>query len=255
MNFLFHRHKDGESVTVHCDEPLPHRLPDIPGDEDSTSERTEKQIMLHHTQGGHLIQRAQAEEDWVEKPYRNLLAVRGIAAVRLLDCYTVVLHKGAVFDWDKVLVRVPQAICDGLSGEVVGEVEDMQCPDCFGPGQKRTKKKDGAKATKHNVEGDIIETFVNQVVERAEALGTFICCVVEHPTGGAVCGVRLPKAGDAGREEMACTQASLSYDSWAEKKQAEAQATTTTEENTEEKPAAVEVAAAAPEPEQEAKQA
>ncbi len=220
MNFLFHRHTDEDSVTIHCDEALPHNTPDILPDEgDTEREKAEKQLLAHHTRGGHLLQRAQVNESWVQEPYRNLLSIRGVTAVSMIDCYQVVVHKGSIFTWEQILAKVPSAIADGIKGEIVAEVLDEPCPTCYGKQPKSVRKSNRKGKASTEEFRKLNESELNQLAEMvlgaAEKIGAYCCCVVEQD-GGALSVLRLPDdiEMDGGLPKLASAAASLGYETW-----------------------------------------
>lgn len=230
MNFLFHCHSDPSVLTLNVDEQLPINQPDIlPADLDGEREKAEKHLLAAHTKGGMLINREKAGDAWVNKCYKALLEIPGIASMAVIDCYTIMFHKGSIFDWKQIKKQIPEVLAANLNGgELVGKVLDGKCPDCFGGGghgnpMAALKMALGGGSRTRDDEPEEkdpeteVQAMVERLLERAERVGAFVCCVVDHPAVGNICAERLPK--EHASENLASFACSEFYDGWAKKRE------------------------------------
>lgn len=235
MKFLFYHHSDPNAASMHVDEELPkNELDTLPDMSDGDRERAEKQQLAEHTRGGVLITRERASEEWVNKLYREVLAIPGIAAIGILNAYEMVIHKGQLFSWKQLEARLPLVITETL-GATLATVESKPCPQCHegghgggggmakvmrmvmgGPGGMPKIMEVGSSDDEEEEsgnKGEAVEQMLQRVLQRAEQLGAFVCCVVDHPDVGHLCAERLPPK--AKRKGLASAVTSDAYDKWS----------------------------------------
>lgn len=241
MKFLFYFHSEKNVASLHVNEDLPkNELDTLPDMMDSDRDKAQKEQTAQHTMGGVMITKERASEEWVKEVYRQVMAIPGISAVAYKNCYELVLFKGEMFKWKNLTKRIAAVIAESL-GTTVEECESKPCPEChegghghggprgmvkamkmvLGPGgiqkMEEVDLSDDSDDEEDPDKGRVIEKMLDQLLARAEKLGAYVCCVIDHEVCGPICAERVPPKGDKKRRKLASVAMSESYDQWADK--------------------------------------
>lgn len=242
MKFLFYFHSEKNVASLHVNEDLPkNELDTLPDMMDSDRDKAQKEQTAQHTMGGVMITKERASEEWVKPVYREVLTIPGISAVALKNCYELVIFKGEMFEWKQLTKRIAAVIAEAL-GTSVDKVDAKPCPDChegghgggggmvramkmvLGPGgMQKVEEIDLGGNDEDDVEkmseadkGRAIEKMLDQLLARAEKLGAYVCCVIDHVSVGPLCAERVPPKNDKSRKKLASVAMSEAYDAWSQ---------------------------------------